>query len=109
MAMLSAWLFVLRFFCFIETCVAKEKGAIPLSNFDEVIDSYLNDVYKICFYFLRDQELASQITRQTFLNFYDRYENVKSDWIYWELVSTAKKLSEECKAVKIGRAYEAET
>ena len=64
-----------------------------MSSYDDIIDSYLNDVYKLCFYLVREQELASLLTRQTFMDFYDRYENVKSDWIFWELVCTAKRLS----------------
>lgn len=67
-----------------------------MPNYDEVIGFYLKDIYKVCFYFVKDQEAAMRLTRQTFMDFYDRYENVKTDWIYWELVSTAKRLAERC-------------
>ena len=65
-----------------------------MSNYGNVIEFYLADIYNVCCNLVREQELANRLTRQTFIDFYDRYENVKSDWIYLELVSTAKKLAE---------------
>ena len=98
MAMLSAWLFVLGFFLRYFT----KEGAIPLSNFDDVIDTYLQDIYRISLYLVRDEELAQKITRQAFLEFYDRFEEVKEELIFAELANTAKKLAETYKASSEG-------
>lgn len=80
-----------------------------MANFDDVIDFYLHDIYKICFYLVQDQKLAHKLTRQTFLEFYDRFENVKEGLVFAELVSITKKLAEIYKVNSEGRKYEAKT
>lgn len=73
-----------------------------MSNFDDVIDSYLQDIYRISLYLVRDEELAQKITRQAFLEFYDRFEEVKEELIFEELANTAKKLADAYKASSEG-------
>lgn len=69
-----------------DNVTAREK------NYEVVYDSYANDVYKICFYYLRDENQAANITQQVFLNFYKVYDEVNPDHILGHLVREAKRL-----------------
>lgn len=61
-------------------------------KFKAVYKSYVNDVYKICLYYLKDEKEAANITQQVFFNFYKIYEEVHPDYILGFLVRGVKQL-----------------
>ena len=58
-----------------------------MSNFDDIIDANLQDIYKICFDLVHEQKLARKLTHEAFFKIYDYYENVKEDMMFAELVN----------------------
>lgn len=60
--------------------------------YEEVYSSYADDVYKICFYYSRDEEKAKDIAQQAFFNFYDIFDEVDSKYMLGYLVREAKRL-----------------
>lgn len=62
-------------------------------KFDSIYRSYSNDIYRVCLYLLKNEQLAQEIMQQTFLICYDDFENVASDCVFAYLVCTAKELA----------------
>lgn len=60
--------------------------------FDSIYRSYVDDIYRVCLYFVKDAYLAQDITQQTFLNFYEHFENVKPEFMRAYLIRTAKNM-----------------
>lgn len=61
-------------------------------KFDKIYESYADDIYKVCLHYLKDKELAKEIMQQTFLEFYDYFENVEQEYTRAYLIHTAKDL-----------------
>lgn len=62
-------------------------------KFEVVYQSYADEVYRVCLWFTRDEEKAQEIAQQTFVNFYEYFEEVSPEcWLAY-LVCTAKDLS----------------
>ena len=59
-------------------------------KFGVLYQSYISDIYKVCLYLTKDEEQAQEIAKQTFVNFYDHFENVSSECVFAYLVNTAK-------------------
>lgn len=60
--------------------------------YEEVYASCADDVYKICFYYSRDEEKAKDIAQQAFINFYDIFDKVESKYMLAYLVREVKSL-----------------
>lgn len=61
-------------------------------RFDRIYRSYSNDIYKVCLYFVKKEDVAQDIMQQTFVNFYDHFETIDPDYMFPYLVRTAKNL-----------------
>jgi len=59
-------------------------------KFGALYQSYISDIYKVCLYLTKDEEQAQEIAKQTFVNFYDHFENVSSECVFAYLVNMAK-------------------
>ena len=55
---------------------------------EKIMDLYLNDVYRICFYFTKDQETSAEITRKVLTEFYDSLSK-------WDLILIRKSMQED--------------
>ncbi len=64
-------------------------------QFQIVYRAHANDVYKFCFYYVRDKEKASEITQQAFLNFYKYFDEVIPDFRLGYLIREVKGLLAE--------------
>ena len=69
------------------------KEKIKKKQFEDVYKSYVGDIYKVCFYFLKDEKKARKITEQVFVEFYTELDRVNSDHTFSYLVHKAKRLS----------------
>ena len=60
--------------------------------FDGIYRAYVEDVYKACLYMTKNEDLSQEMTQQAFVNYYERFEKVKPDYIKAYLVQSAKNL-----------------
>lgn len=60
--------------------------------FDGIYRTYVEDVYKACLYMTKNEDLSQEMTQQAFVNYYERFEQVKPDYIKAYLVQSAKNL-----------------
>lgn len=61
-------------------------------KFDTVYRAYVDEVYRVCLYYLQDEAKAQEITLQTFLEFYQVFEEVPTEKIFTCLVHMAKEM-----------------
>ena len=61
-------------------------------QYEEVYATYADDVYKICIYYLKDEEKAKEIATQALVNFYEIFDKVDSRYILGFLVREIKRL-----------------
>lgn len=61
-------------------------------QYEEVYATYADDVYKICIYYLKDEEKAKEIATQALINFYEIFDRVDSKYILGFLVREVKRL-----------------
>lgn len=66
---------------------------IKRRKFEKIYKSHVDDVYRICLHFSKDQARAEEITAQVFADFYKEFDKVDSDHIFAHLVHQAKRLS----------------
>ena len=59
-------------------------------KFGVLYQLYIKDIYKVCLHLTMNEEQAQEIAKQTFVNFYEHFENVSSDCVFAYLVNTAK-------------------
>lgn len=60
--------------------------------FDSIYRSCAIDVFHVCLYIAKDEELAEEMTQQAFVNFYERFESVKLECARAYIVRSAKNL-----------------
>ena len=68
---------------------------IKQEKYKKIYKSYVDDIYKICLYFLKDEKKAKDTTGQVFVEFYKEFDEVDSDHIFAHLVHKAKRLSSD--------------
>lgn len=76
-------------------CVGKmitDEASTKKKRFEVIYKSHADNLYKFCFYYLRDEKKAVDIAQQAFFEFYKYFENVTSDAIFKCLAYEAKKL-----------------
>ncbi len=61
--------------------------------FEEVYEKYVDNVYKTCLFFAKDEHIAKDITHKTFLSFYKHFERVEPEKTRAYLIRTAKNLT----------------
>lgn len=61
-------------------------------KFDAIYRAYADDIYRVCVYFVKDEDVAQEIAQRTFVDFYEHFENVNPDYMFAYLVRTAKDL-----------------
>lgn len=59
---------------------------------DRIYEEHKDNVYKICLFFLKDEELAVEFSQQTFLNFYLHIDDVGIESVHAYLVRMARNL-----------------
>lgn len=64
-----------------------------IEQFENIYQTFVNDIYKVSLYFLKEEKKAQKITEQVFLEFYEELDRVDSDHIFAYLVYKAKTLS----------------
>ena len=70
-------------------------GQEKMKRFEQVSELYLSEVYRVSYYFVRDEEVASKITRKAFLEFYKNMENIREELYKATLICGAKRLAEQ--------------
>lgn len=70
----------------------KENVTTREKEFENVYQSYANDIYRLCLYYLKDENQAKDIAIQVFLNFYKIFDEVNPDYRLGYLVREAKEL-----------------
>ena len=59
-------------------------------NYKIVYQKYCDAVYKVCLYYLKDEAEAREVTLLVFLEFYDYFEEVDSEYMLGYLIHMAK-------------------
>ena len=72
--------------------MGKDTETTREKKFEVVYNSHVNDVYKVCLFYLKDEDKAADITQQAFFNFYKTFEKVHPDYTLAFLVREVKKL-----------------
>ena len=67
----------------------KEKSE---DSFDSIYLRYTEDVYRACLYLCRNEDLAQEVTQQAFINFYERFDEVKPECLKAYLIRAARNL-----------------
>ena len=57
-------------------------------KFGVLYQLYIKDIYKVCLHLTMNEEQAQEIAKQTFVNFYEHFENVSSDCVFSYCVSS---------------------
>lgn len=60
-----------------------------------IYDEYVNDVYRVALYLVKDEDKAKDITRQAFANIYQTHQKMNGNTIYSHLIYTTKILAEK--------------
>lgn len=60
--------------------------------FDSIYRSYAIEVFHVCLYIAKDEELAEEMTQQAFVNFYEHIETVRLECARAYLIRSAKNL-----------------
>ena len=69
-----------------------EYGATKEEKFDNIYRLYSKDVYKVCLYYSKNEDLAQDLMQQTFLKFYDHFEKLNPNCMQAYLIRSAKNL-----------------
>ena len=69
------------------------KENMKEEQFEKIFKAYVNDIYRVCFYFSKDEKKAEEITEQVFIELYQELDEMDSDYIFSYLVYNAKRLS----------------
>lgn len=72
--------------------MVNDKVTMREELYERVYTLSVNDVYRFCFYHLKDEDKASEITQQVFLNFYKIFDEVNPDCVLGYLIREAKGL-----------------
>lgn len=84
-----------------------ERKTRKKERFDAAYQSYAKDVYRVCLHLTGNEEDAQDVTQQTFVNFYNRCEDIDSDCTFAYLVCTAENFSRNhLKKVQIEKVKE---
>lgn len=67
-------------------------GKMITEEFEVIYRLHADNLYRYCFYYLRDVEKASDLTRDAFFNFYKYYETVVPNAMLKCLLYEAKQL-----------------
>lgn len=70
----------------------KDEGNTKEKKLEAVYRAYANDIYRVCLYYLRDEDKAADITQQVFLNYYKYSDEEKQEGVFGRLVYDARKL-----------------
>lgn len=60
--------------------------------FESIYRSYEEDVYRACLHLTMEEELASDMTQQAFMNFYERFDTLEVDSMKAYLIGSARNL-----------------
>lgn len=66
--------------------------SIKEEKFSKIYQDYSDDVYRICVYLVKDKKLALEVMQQTFVDFYEFFENVAPESILSYLINIATNL-----------------
>lgn len=66
---------------------------ITKEKLDVLYQSHADDIYKVCLYITKDERKAQKIACQTFVIFYDQFQNINERCIFSYMVKTAKELA----------------
>ena len=69
-----------------------DDESVNMSKFEKVYRTHADNIYKICLYYLRDEEQASDLAVKVFLNYYVEYGEENSKHTFGRLVNETKKL-----------------
>lgn len=61
-------------------------------EFDELYQTYRNDVYKISLYYTKDEHIAEDMTQNIFFQIYSHFENVRMDTVRPYLVRITRNI-----------------
>lgn len=67
-----------------EQKTAKEKA------YEAVYQSYFEDVYRVCLHLTKDEEQARDCSQETFIKFYEQFQDVDKNCAFAYLVRIAK-------------------
>ena len=62
-------------------------------QYEEIYRRYANDVYKVCLYYLKDEEQAKDVVEQAFRSLYEHINEVNPDYILGYLINKVKGVS----------------
>ncbi len=66
--------------------------ALKRRRFEKIYKFYVDDIYRICLYYSKDEEVANDVTIQVFMELYKMFDEVDSKHIFSFLVHKAKEL-----------------
>lgn len=59
-------------------------------RYEGIYRRYANDVYKVCLYYIKEEEQAKDIVEQAFRSLYEHIEEVNPDYILGYLINEVK-------------------
>ena len=68
------------------------KTNIETEQYEKIYRRYVNDVYRICFYYLNDEAKSKSIVEEAFTNLYKHINEVEKDCVFGYLVHEVKGL-----------------
>jgi len=74
-----------------------------IKQYEQVYRMYVNDVYRLALYLVKDENEAEKITQQAFENIYTKWEEIDKNSIYNQLLIETKKLAENTDAKENGK------
>lgn len=66
-----------------------------IKKFEMIYEKYVNDVYRVALYLVKDEDKAKDITQQAYTNIYKTHHKIGENKIYSQLIYTAKMLAEK--------------
>ena len=62
-------------------------------RFGELYEIYMDDIYRVCLHFAKNEDVAQDVMQQTFVNFYEHMDEVGVEYAKAYLVTTARNLT----------------
>lgn len=69
--------------------------------FNKVYEKHVDEIYRICLHYSRDEKIAQDATVQVFFDLYQVFEEIDEEFYRAYLVLGAKELAEKYKEEKI--------
>lgn len=65
-----------------------------IKQFETIYKKYVNDVYRVAMYLVKDENKAQDIVRQVFASIYKQWRDIEEQSVYLQLLKETKRIAQ---------------